>query len=43
VLVGRREAFRGAPEIEKAGKPAAVSSAIKLWTDAHSSLFAVLK
>jgi spermidine synthase len=43
VLVGSREAFLGAPEMEKAGQRAAVSSAMKLWTDAHSSVFAVLK
>jgi spermidine synthase len=43
VLVGSREAFHGAPEMEKAGNPAAVNSAMRLWTDARSSLFAVLK
>jgi len=43
VLVGSREAFDGAPEIEKAGQHAAVSSVMKLWTDGHSSVFAVLK
>jgi len=43
VLVGSREAFLGAPEMEKAGERAAMSSAKKLWTDAHSSVFAVLK
>ena len=43
VLVGSREAFLGAPEMEKAGERAAVSSAMKLWTDAHSSVFTVLK
>ena len=43
VLVGSREAFLGAPEMEKAGQRAAVSSAMKLWTDAHSSVFTVLK
>lgn len=43
VLVGSREAFHGAPEIEMVGNPAAVNSAMKLWTDARSSLFAVLK
>ena len=43
VLVGSGEAFHGAPEIEKVGNPAAVNGAMKLWTDAHSSLFAVVK
>jgi len=43
VLVGSREAFHGAPEIEKAGIPAALHGEKKLWSDAHSSVFAVLK
>jgi spermidine synthase len=43
VLVGSREAFHGAPEMEKAGIPASLSSEKELWTDARSSLFAVLK
>ena len=43
VLVGSREAFHGAPEMGKAGILASLSSEKKLWTDARSSLFAVLK
>jgi spermidine synthase len=43
VLVGSGDAFRSAPAIEKAGQRAAVSSAMKLWTDGHSSVFSMLK
>jgi hypothetical protein len=43
VLLANRGVFPEFPEIAKAGKPAARSTRVKLWTDAYSSLFAVMK
>ena len=43
VLLANRGLFSELPDIEKAGKPADGSTRIKLWTDAYSSLFAVMK
>jgi hypothetical protein len=43
MLVGNREAFREGPAMEKAGLMALENGEKKLWTDAHSSVFAVLK
>lgn len=43
MLVGSHEAFRGAQGMEKAGEIAELNGEKRLWTDAHSSIFAVLK
>jgi spermidine synthase len=43
VLLANHGVFHGLPDIEKAGKPPALNSTVNLWTDSHSSLFAVLK
>ena len=43
VLLAKRGVFPELREVAKAGKPAARSPRVKLWTDAYSSLFAVMK
>lgn len=43
VLLGSRETLQEAPAIENAGHPPTVHEQKNLWTDSHSSLFAVLK
>lgn len=43
VLLANRGVLQQLPGVEKAGKPPALNSTVKLWTDSHSSLFAVLK
>lgn len=43
VLLAGRNVFPGFPDIKKAGKPAAGSGRVKLWTDSYTSLFAVMK
>jgi SAM-dependent methyltransferase len=43
VLLANRGVFSEFPAIVKAGRPAARSTRVKLWTDTYSSLFAVMK
>ncbi len=43
IILGSRDASVGFSEIEKAGRLLAAHNPRNLWTDSHSSLFAVLK
>ncbi len=43
VLLANRSVFQQLPSVKKAGKPLALNSTVKLWTDSHSSLFTILK